>query len=201
MGFTKGEIGLILWPDSSNSELKLRFKNAMYRMRHAIGSDVVLFQDNIYLFNRAVDYDYDVQNFLSAIKTAGEEKLDSKKIKVLARAVSIYKGHYLPALDAEWVVIDREKYLSMYTLAAEELAQLYFKQNEFEDALGTAQRALALSPYHEPLHRIVMQIYGARGDKASISYQYEKVQHLLMDEVGANPSEQTVQLYHQLIER
>jgi ATP/maltotriose-dependent transcriptional regulator MalT/DNA-binding SARP family transcriptional activator len=50
-GLTKEEVGVIFWPDASPSELKLRFKNAIYRMRHAIGSDVVNFQDNYYLFN------------------------------------------------------------------------------------------------------------------------------------------------------
>jgi len=80
-GLTKEEVGVIFWPDASSSELKLRFKNAIYRMRHAIGSNVVNFQDNYYLFNRAVDYEYDVQNFIAAIKKASEKMNISQKIK------------------------------------------------------------------------------------------------------------------------
>ena len=67
-GLTKEEVGEIMWQDLSPAELKLRFKNAIYRMRHAIGSEVVHFQDNYYQFNRSIDYEYDVQNFLNAIK-------------------------------------------------------------------------------------------------------------------------------------
>jgi two-component SAPR family response regulator len=200
MGLTKGEIGLLLWPESSTSELKLRFKNAIYRMRHAIGSDVVLFQDNIYLFNRAVDHEYDVENFVSAIKKASEEKQNAKKIEALNRAISLYQGHYLPTLDAEWVITDRERYQTMFSSAAEEQALLLLEQRSLEEAFAIAQKALDLTPYHEPLHRIIMRIYAARGDRPSILRQYEKCQNLLLNEIGAPPSEQTEQLYHQLFD-
>jgi LuxR family transcriptional regulator, maltose regulon positive regulatory protein len=199
MGLTKGEVGLILWPDASSSELKLRFKNAIYRMRHAIGSDVVLFQDNIYMFNRAVDHDYDVQTFISAIKIAREEKQDMKKIKALSRAVAVYKGEYLPSLDEEWVILDREKYKNMYIQAAEELAELYLKLDDVEKTIQAGQNALDEDPYYEPLHRIIMQAYAIRGDRASVSRQYEKCRKMLMDGIGLEPSEQTDQLFRDLI--
>jgi len=199
MGLTKGEVGLILWPDASPSELKLRFKNAIYRMRHAIGSDVVLFQDNIYMFNRAVDQEYDVQNFISAIKNAREEKQDQKKIKALSRAMAVYKGEYLPSLDVEWVILDREKYKTMFMHAAEELAGLYLKQDDIEKTLQTGQHALNEDPYYEPLHRIIMQAHAIRGDRASVSRQYEKCRTMLMDGIGLVPSDQTDQLFRDLV--
>ena len=201
MGLTKGEIGLLLWPESSSSELKLRFKNAIYRMRHAIGSDVVLFQDNIYLFNRAVEHEYDVENFVSAIKKAGEETQNAKKIKALSRAISLYQGHYLPTLDAEWVITDRERYQTMFTSAAEELALLYLEQRSLDEAFDCAQKALNFNPYYEPLHRILMQVFAARGDRPSVLRQFEKCQNLLLNEIGAPPSEQTIQLYQKLLDR
>jgi len=199
MGLTKGEVGLILWPESSTSQLKLRFKNAIYRMRHAIGSDVVLFQDNIYLFNRAIDCEYDVQNFLSAIKKARQEKQIAKKQKALSEAISIYQGEYLPSLDMEWVIADREKYLEMVTHAAEELSEILFNQGKFEETLRIAQQALNHHPYFEPLHRISMRAYAARGDRAAVVNQFEKCKDLLLNEISAVPSEQTVMLFEELI--
>ena len=200
MGLSKGEVGLILWPDSSTSELKLRFKNAIYRMRHAIGSDVVLFQDNIYLFNRAVDHDYDVQNFVSAIRNAREEKQDIKKIKPLSRAVTLYKGEYLPSLDDEWVIVDREKYKAMYMQAAEELASLLLKESEGEKAILTAESALTQDPFYEPLYRIIMEAHAIRGDRVSVTRQFEKCKRVLMEGMGFEPSDQTTALYKELIQ-
>ena len=82
-GLTKEEVGEIMWPDLSSAELKLRFKNAIYRMRHAIGSEVVHFQDNYYQFNRSIDYEYDVQSFLNASNSARDEKKLDKQIEAL----------------------------------------------------------------------------------------------------------------------
>ncbi|MCD6355828.1 MAG: tetratricopeptide repeat protein [Anaerolineaceae bacterium] len=199
-GMTKEEVGIILWPDSSPSELKLRFKNAVYRMRHAIGSEVVIFQDGYYLFNRAVDYEYDVQNFISAIKRANEENLDSQKIEAYRAAIDLYKGAYLPQLDETWITADREKYLGMYTKAAEELAFLYMSHKEFEASLDISHTALKFAPFYEPLHRICMQVYAALGNKSGISRQYNKCRNNIMNEIGVEPSNQTTKLYKALIQ-
>ncbi len=200
-GLTKEEVGVIFWPDASPSELRLRFKNAIYRMRHAIGSDVVNFQDNYYLFNRAVDYEYDVQNFISAVKKASEKKNVGQKIKAYKIAVSLYKGTYLPHLDETWVVTDREKYLEMYTKAAEELALLYMNNEEFEASLEISQSALKFDPYYEPLYRINMQVYAALGNKPAISNQFDKCRTILLKEIGTEPSSQTIALYESLINK
>ena len=198
-GLTKEEVGVIFWPDASPSELKLRFKNAIYRMRHAIGSDVVNFQDNYYLFNRMVDYEYDVQNFIAAIKKASANNNINQKIEAYEIAVSLYKGTYLPHLDETWVVTDREKYLKMYIKAAEELALLYMNNNEFETSLETSQSALEFDPYYEPLHRICMKVYAALGNKSAVLNQFDKCRKILLKDIGTEPSDQTIALYKSLI--
>jgi ATP/maltotriose-dependent transcriptional regulator MalT/two-component SAPR family response regulator len=198
-GLTKEEVGVIFWPDASPSELKLRFKNAIYRMRHAVGSDVVKFQDNYYLFNRTVDYEYDVQNFIAVIKMASEKKNISQKIEAYEIGVSLYKGTYLPHLDETWVVTDREKYLKMYIKAAEELALLYMNNNEFETSLETSQSALEFDPYYEPLHRICMKVYAALGNKSAVLNQFDKCRKILLKDIGTEPSDQTIALYESLI--
>jgi two-component SAPR family response regulator len=198
-GLTKEEVGVIFWPDASPSELKLRFKNAIYRMRHAVGSDVVKFQDNYYLFNRTVDYEYDVQNFIAVIKMASEKKNISQKIEAYKIGVSLYKGTYLPHLDEIWVVTDREKYLKMYIKAAEELALLYMNNNEFETSLETSQSALEFDPYYEPLHRICMKVYAALGNKSAILNQFDKCRKILLKDIGTEPSDKTIALYESLI--
>ena len=198
-GLTKEEIGVIFWPDASSSELKLRFKNAIYRMRHAIGSDVVNFQDDFYIFNRAVDYEYDVQNFIAAIKKASEKISVDQKVEALKIAVSLYKGTYLPRVDETWAAADRERYLGMYAKAAEELAFLYLNNKEFEACLGVSNSALKFDPYNEPLHRICMSAYAALGNKSAVQNQFNKCRTILLEEIGSEPSSQTIELYGSLI--
>lgn len=198
-GLSKEEVGVIFWPESSTAELKLRFKNAIYRMRHAIGSEAVLFQDNFYQFNRSLDYEYDVQDFIAAHTRAGDEKSTSKKKTALLSAVQIYKGPYLPDINEIWVMADRQKYLEMYLKAVEELARISMEEKNFQEALKYCQRALKEDTCNEEIYRMMMEIHAALGNKAAISKQYEICRKVLKSELNTKPSPQTVALFEKLI--
>ncbi len=198
-GLSKEEVGVIFWPESSPAELKLRFKNAIYRMRHAIGSEVVLFLDNFYQFNRSLDYEYDVQDFIAACTRAAGEKNASKKKTALLGAIQIYQGPYLPELNEIWVMADRQKYLEMYLKAVDGLARVSMEEKEYQEALGYCQRALKEDACNEEIHRLMMEIHAALGNKAAISKQYEMCRKVLKTELNTKPSPQTVELYEKLI--
>ena len=60
-GLTKEQVGLYFWPDDSPEDLHLRFKNALYRLRHAVGKQTIILQDEYYHFNWSMDYEYDAR--------------------------------------------------------------------------------------------------------------------------------------------
>ena len=198
-GLTKEEVGEIMWPDSSPAELKLRFKNAIYRMRHAIGSDVVVYNDTFYQFNRDVDYEYDVQNFIGLTNQAHNEEETRLKTDHLRKAVEIYKGDYLPEIDEQWVLPDRQKYRNMHMRNLMELSGLYLSQKDYERAQQFCQMAIREDACEEEAYRLSMQIFAQMGNKAAISRQYQLCQANLHEEVGADPSPQTVFLFEKLM--
>ncbi len=198
-GLTKEEVGIIFWPDSSSSELKMRFKNAIYRMRHAIGSEAVLFQDNFYQFNRAIDYEYDVQNFIVAFNHFKDEKITIKKKASLSTAINLYTGPYLPDIDETWVIADRQKYLEMFLKAVDEIIKINIENKEYEEALDYCQQALKEDTCNEEIFRAIMEIYATLGNKAAISKQYEICRKVLKDELNTSPSTQTIELFESLI--
>lgn len=199
-GLTKEEIGEIMWPGSSPSELKLRFKNAIYRMRHAIGAEVVVFRDNYYQFNRLIDYEYDIQNFIALSNSAKEEKNTKIKSEILESAIDTYQGPYLPDIDQYWVMPDRQKYKEMHLQNVLNLAEIYRQENIFEKSLKCCQLAMTEDNCHEEAYRLCMQVYADMGNRAGITRQFEICRKILIEEIGAEPSSKTLLLYQNLMD-
>lgn len=200
-GLTKEQIGEIFWPDSTISELKLRFKNTIYRLRHAAGKDAILFLgENQYLFNRQSDYEYDVESFQKEISLAEKAETPEKRAAHYKNALKYYRGSYLPDLDDSWVIIERERLYQMHMDALLRLAGDALNERNFDQALEYCQRALKEDPCQEDAHRIAMRIYAAMGNRALVIRQYEQCRQALLEEVDAPPSYQTQALYESLIQ-
>jgi ATP/maltotriose-dependent transcriptional regulator MalT/DNA-binding SARP family transcriptional activator len=198
-GKLKEEIGLIFWPDSSASQLKLQFKNAIYRLRHALGPDVVQFKGDLYTFNRDQDYEYDVEHFLKLVDEARELEDTEIKISKYLTALKIYSGPYLPEAEGGWATAERERLKTIYIQAILEVGELYFEKKDYIAALEWCQSALDEEPYMEEGHRLAMRIHGARGNRAGVSRQFEQCKYLLKKEIDAAPSSETLLLYEKLI--
>jgi LuxR family transcriptional regulator, maltose regulon positive regulatory protein len=198
-GMTKEEIGLVFWPESSASQLKLQFKNAIYRLRHALGPDIVVFDDDLYWFNRDLDYQYDVEDFLSLIGTAKSSTQSDQKINNFTAALSLYKGLFLPEAEGSWILSERERLRELYFQALVELADLFFESGNYGAALEYCQLALDEEPCLEEAHRLAMRIYGMWGNRAGVNRQFERCKLMLKNQVNATPSPQTVALYETLV--
>jgi ATP/maltotriose-dependent transcriptional regulator MalT/DNA-binding SARP family transcriptional activator len=200
-GLTKEQIGEYFWPDSTPSELKLRFKNTIYRLRHAAGKDAILFQgENLYLFNRSMDYEYDVELFQKEISLADKADSREQRDTHYQNALRTYRGPYLPDLDDDWVIVERERQYQAYMNVLLKLASLCMNARDYQSALNYCQRAIKEDPCQEDAHRIAMRIYAAMGNRAFVIRQYEQCRLALLNEVDAPPSFQTQALYESLIQ-
>ncbi len=193
-GLEKEEIGEILWPDSTDAELKLRFKNNIYRVRRAIGKEAIIFDIESYRFNRDLDYEEDAEAFLREIDIASHGNLEHRIYHYRA-ALKYYKGDYLPELSGYWVITQRQQLYEVFLDALLKVAELEIQARQFDTALNHAQKALAEDKCLETAHRLAMRAYAGLGNRAGIMRQYETCCQALEEEFHAKPSEQTRQLY------
>ena len=196
-GLTKEMIGVVFWPDSSPAELKLRFKNVVYRLRHAAGRDVVLFREdiNLYRFNTSLDYEYDAEMFQKEIELAqGADDLH-QKIAHSKAAINLYQGPYLPDIDETWVMAERERLHQLYMDTLVRLGGYYLESGQHTAVLEICQAALHEDPCLESAHRLAMRLHAATGNRAAVVKQYEQCKQSLLVEFNASPSPQTEQLY------
>lgn len=194
-GLTKEQIGLIFWPDISPAELKIRFKNTIYRLRHAAGKDVVVFEDDLYYFNRAIDYEADFETFNREIQLAGLARKAEQEIIHYRRAVELYKGEFLPEINEEWVLGERDRLHQKFMTALKRLADLYLQTAQPVEALAFANKYLEFDAVNEEVHQMIMRCYASMGNVRMVVKQYQTLSSLLEKELGNQPSPQTVSLY------
>jgi LuxR family maltose regulon positive regulatory protein len=197
-GLTKESIGVVFWPDSNPSQLKLQFKNAIYRMRYALGQEVVEFENDRYRFNRNLDYEYDVETFTNYLHRAGNNVDRQQKTILLEKAVNVYQHPYLGDVEGSWVIPIREALWREFTTSVSSLSQLFLEDSYNDKVLEYSQKLLALDPCLEEAHRLAMRAYSAKGDRAGLVRQFERCRKALHDEIDAPPSPQTISLFDTL---
>jgi LuxR family maltose regulon positive regulatory protein len=198
-GLAKEIVGTIFWPDSSPSELKLKFKNAIYRLRQALGQEVVLFEEDHYRFNRALDYEYDVEAFWRKLGHAQATADPGEQAATYRAAIRLYKGPYLPEIEGDWAWLQREQLAQAYMEAVLTLARLHLEAKEYGVALEYCRRALAEDSCQEEAHRLAMRVHAATGNRAAVVRQFERCRQALLNEVNVPPSSQTTSLYETLM--
>jgi LuxR family transcriptional regulator, maltose regulon positive regulatory protein len=198
-GMTREKLGNIFWPDITSEDLKLRFKNTIYRVRHAVGKQSIVLQDEYYRFNRGLDYEYDVEEFQQAIKQAARASNPAEKINYYRTAIRLYKGPYLPDVEETWNLADRERLFQLYIEALLKVAELNFEGGQNQAALDNIHHALVADPCLEAAHRLAMRVHAAMGNRAAVARQYERCRQALLAEINAMPSQQTQQLHESLM--
>ncbi len=200
-GLTKEAIGVIFWPDNSPAQLKLQFKKTIYRVRRILGQDVVLLDQDRYRFNRALDYEYDVDSFWAKLAEARATIDPGERAVAFGAVVGLYNGPYLPELDGLWVSAEREGLSQAWVEAMLALARLHLEEGEFAFALDNCQRILTHDPCQEEAHRLAMRVHAALGNRAGVTRQFERCRQALLEEANAPLSGETETLYDGLMRR
>jgi DNA-binding SARP family transcriptional activator len=197
-GLTKEEVGLVFWPDSSPAQLKLQFKNVIYRLRVALGPDTVLYDEDRYWFNRDLDYSYDVETLLGYLQRARSTDTIDEQISAFEAASEIYTGIYLPEMSGSWVWPERERLQRAHEEADLNLARLSLQSGDPNRTLTVCHKLLVEDPCLEEAHRLVMEAYSRLGNQAALARQFERCCQVLKEEVHSPPSQQTRDLYEKL---
>jgi LuxR family maltose regulon positive regulatory protein len=196
---SKEQIGAVFWPDLSPARMTSTFHATVYRVRRAVGRDCILYENERYRFNRALNYRYDVGEFESTLARA--QQLDPQSepaAESYRQGLGFYRGEYLEDVYSDWTMPLRDSLLHGYVEAAGKLAEFYAARKEYEQAAHLYRQLLERDNLREEVHRRLMECYVLAGERARALQHYDRLVSLLGQELDATPAPETVALFEQI---
>jgi DNA-binding SARP family transcriptional activator len=201
----------MLWPDQPEEVARTNLRQALARLRQAIDDHhttppFLLVERESIQFNAASDHTVDVAHFrrlLKACRTHGHrnDELCVRCVDPLSQAAALCSGDFLAGFSLgdspdfeEWQFFQSEGLRQDLASVLERLVTWHISQRAWEQAVGYAQRWVALDPLHEPAQRRLMQLYAWAGRRAAALRQYRTCARFLHEELGALPSYETTRL-------
>lgn len=205
---SQNEVIELLWPDDESiSDPSNTLKTLLHRVRTQLATladgslrKAITYRRGSYRWAPEVPFTIDVEEFDKLCKQATQETDDGLRLELLRHATSLYKGDFLPRSALEpWVIPINTYYRTQYVRTVYETLELMTNAARFDEALDLCQRAIAISPYEEGIHQIMIQTLLAKGAQQEALQHYKHVTDLFFDQFGVSPSDELTALYKEVV--
>ena len=165
-------------------------------------SEFILFQDECYYLNPAIDLRLDVEEFRKRWRHA--QSVEHNKGPLVAipefeRAAGLYKGDFLEdEIYDSWSSLDRENLREIYLIILDRLSNFYTEDGQISTAIYLCERIIQKDNCREDIHRRLMQCHYYSGQRFKAIRQFRKCKEILKKELEVEPDHRTVKLYEQI---
>jgi two-component SAPR family response regulator len=204
---TRDEIFETFWPDLSVKEATNVFHVTKRKISERIGMkidetgsyELTQYSGGFYMPSDKIIRHYDAGDFQDSVERAMTTLDEREENILLERAIDLYKGPYLQTIEMKWTQDRREVMRQSYAQALIMMGRIAKRRENDQSALGFFSRALKEVPEREDIHREVMGTYLKLNMVEDAAAQYKRLQTILHDKLGIDPSRETREL-NQLIE-
>jgi two-component SAPR family response regulator len=198
-GQPREQITDVFWPDLPPAKAKSTFHVTVYRLRRATHMELLTFDrsSGTYGLNPEAHYWYDVEEFEKLLQMApgsGESGAEA-----LRQAIALYRGEYMEGFYSDWYLPKRRRLEEQYLDALSELAHWCTDEGSYDQALELCEQALQKDSYREEMYRLMMKCHSLLGQPSRVPQAYQRCATVLGEELGVEPSAETVALYQELI--
>lgn len=197
---SREDIGLSLWPESDSQQVSGNFHMTLSRARRAIGSNTIIFDNDLYSINPNIDLWCDVFEFKAIVQeTQLSSPLQVHTQSQWYRAIKLYQGDFLVNYDENWITVYRESLLQMYLNSLVCLGKCLATLGKPREGIEILKQALKIDPYFEEAHRAILNCYHLLGERSFIIQHVNDLTDLLDSELGITPSPETIHLTQKLL--
>ncbi|MBM3696264.1 MAG: tetratricopeptide repeat protein, partial [Actinobacteria bacterium] len=200
---TRDRLAGVFWPDLPDARARRRLSQALWHVQARLGPGedperrLLAATGDTLGVNSAAAFWLDVDEFEWTLEQAASGGVTgrSQEAELLVTAVRLYRGDLLEGLYDDWSDPDRERLRARFLSALERLTDLTMGRADYEAALIYARRLAQHDPMREEAHQRVMRLAVLLGRHNDAIRQYEVCRRILTEELGAEPSPVTRQIY------
>lgn len=199
---SRDHLCFLFWPDVAESKATRNLSHLLTHLRQALphAETLVTADDQVYLEPEMTWSD--VAEFLRL-----RDVRDGCDAARLARAVELYRGPFLDGVYAAhspdyeaWMMLERRTLERRYRDTLLALVDAFSHCGKYERAIRYANRYLATDRLDETIHRRLIELHMARGDRAAALRQYRQCEAVLEQELGVHPLPETRAVYESVYE-
>lgn len=157
-----------------------------------------------YQLRLPADVVVDIESAYSAVETAEQflrEGSPERAITLAEHARAVAVRPFLSDAKGRWVdgVRDHLREVLLWALCV--LGDGYAQRGRHQLAVQAAEQAIALEPFRERTHRLLMRVHAAAGNPAEALRAYDRCRRLLAEELGVDPGAETAALHLALLRK
>jgi predicted ATPase/DNA-binding SARP family transcriptional activator len=179
---TREKLAALLWGDFTDEQARHSLRTALATLRKELRGDTLLADRETVQLNPDCPLWVDAREFEQTVSNNPQS------------AVELYQGDLLTDFYDDWILQERERLRLLYIDTLLRLAQQARSHSEYARAIEFAQKVLAADPADEKAYQHIIFCHAVMGDRIGALKQYDECEKKLRDELGVEPSRETVAL-------
>jgi len=183
----------LFWADRPERRARRSLTTALWHIRRCLPNENVLLSDaHSAQFDPQADLWLDIAEFESLVARP--------ELSCLQSAVALYRGDFLDGFYDDWVLNERYRLETLFSAALARLMVGLEAGGDDGGALAVALRLLQYDPLREDAHRLAMRAFCRLGQRNAALEQYRRCQHIVKQELDAEPMVETAELYQAILD-
>jgi DNA-binding SARP family transcriptional activator len=183
---TREELAGLLWGDSPDAEARASLRQALKRLREALGGVV---EADRHLVELVQPVDCDILDFRRAVEREPERAVTIE----IPRFLQGFSIRHAPQFD-EWAGATRAVLVRQYQQALGTLARTALAERRWRDAVSLADRWLDSDPLAEEPARLGIEARYLSGDRGAALAAFSAYRSTLVRETGCEPGKSLLAL-------
>jgi len=189
-----------LWPDAEGDLGHKSFETTLQRLRRLIGNDAALrLQDGQLTLDDRLCW-VDAWAFEHALESAefrvrSSELKGKKKQAEMEKAISLYRGHFLPSdTRLAWSAVARERLRSRFLNLIVRSGEALEREGQWKKAGELFEQGIEKDAACEEFYQHIMLCRKQLGQEAGAVEVYNRCRRMLAREFGLEPSSRTEEI-------